>query len=187
MPLQNRVRPNGEIVSVPERGTLMGNRGGRIHGSDKRLGKRRWASRAWIACVLDFKARHRTVMAPNSYTELFFLDEATALAAGHRPCYECRRRDARLFAAAWSKANGLTTPPRAPDMDRILHADRLDEAGAKRTFRAQVGQLPNGVMVAIEGIPFLLIDQGFCKWTFSGYAPATPLPSHDFEVDTSTS
>ncbi|MEO0729484.1 MAG: hypothetical protein AAFY64_03770, partial [Pseudomonadota bacterium] len=73
MPLQNRVRPNGEIVSVPERGTLMGNRGGRIHGSDKRLGKRRWASRVWIACVLDFKARHRTVMAPNSYTELFFL------------------------------------------------------------------------------------------------------------------
>ncbi|MEL6871445.1 MAG: hypothetical protein AAFO62_01345, partial [Pseudomonadota bacterium] len=87
------MRPDGEIVAIPERGTVMGNRGGRIHTPDKTLSRRRWASRHWICCVLEFRGRHREVMAPRSYTELFFLDEATAFAAGHRPCFECRRAD----------------------------------------------------------------------------------------------
>ena len=95
MPLQNRVTPQGEIIATPERGTVMGNRGGRIHRDDRA----RWKSKAWITCRLSFKSRHRTVMG-NSYTELFFLDEATALAAGHRPCFECRRADALAFQAA---------------------------------------------------------------------------------------
>ena len=102
MPLQNRVTPEGEIIATPHRGLMMGNRGGAFHLPDRTLGHRRWATRQWIACVLEFKGRHRAaMMQPNRYTELFFLDEATALAAGHRPCFECRRRDAERFAALW--------------------------------------------------------------------------------------
>ena len=85
----------------------MGNRGGAFHLPDQTLGPRRWATTQWIACVLEFKGRHRQVMQPNRYTELFFLDEATALAAGHRPCFECRRADAERFAELWARAQGL--------------------------------------------------------------------------------
>ena len=102
MPLQNRVTPEGEIIATPARGLMMGNRGGRLHRPDKTLTARRWTSRAWIACRLEFNNRHRRVMSPNSYTELFFLDEATALAAGHRPCFECRRQDFMAFAQIWA-------------------------------------------------------------------------------------
>src|SRR5665647_3614641 len=98
MPLQNRVTPFGELTISPARGTLMGNRGGRFHSDERRLTARRWASRQWICCVLDFKGRQRDVWG-RYYTELFFLDEVTALAAGHRPCFECRRKDAQAFAA----------------------------------------------------------------------------------------
>ena len=104
MPLQNRVTPEGEIIATPHRGLLMGNRGGAFHLPDQTLGPRRWATRQWIACVLEFKGRHREVMRPNRYTELFFLDEATALAAGHRPCFECRRSDAERFAELLARA-----------------------------------------------------------------------------------
>ena len=89
MPRMNRVTPFGEIVAVPERGTMMGNRG-ILHDADGRI-RRPWNVKRWLLCVLEFKGRHRTIMAPNRYTELFFLDEATGLAAGHRPCFECRR------------------------------------------------------------------------------------------------
>src|SRR5438067_5654207 len=101
MPMQNRITPLGEIVAVPFRGLFMGNRGGRLHRDDRSLSGRRWVSRAWICCVLEFKGRHRAVWG-DSYTELFFLDEPTALAAGHRPCFECRRRDAMRFAECWA-------------------------------------------------------------------------------------
>ena len=101
MPLQNRVSPFGELFATPARGTLMGNRGGRLHVAQRKLGARRWSSRQWICCVLDFKNRHRKVWG-DSYTELFFLDEVTALAAGHRPCFECRRKDAETFAALFA-------------------------------------------------------------------------------------
>ena len=121
-PLRNRVDPFGALHAVPARGTLMGNRGGRLHDPATREIRRRQASRAWICCVLAFKDRRREVMGPG-YTELFFLDEAVALAAGHRPCCECRRREAGAFAAAWAAGRGLAVPPRAPEMDRVL-ADR---------------------------------------------------------------
>src|SRR5262245_54438786 len=103
MPLQNRVDPFGELAADPARGTLFGNRGGRFHHDDRTLGRRRWASRCWICCRLQFKGRQRNVWG-RSYTELFFLDEVTALAAGHRPCFECRRQDADLFASLWARA-----------------------------------------------------------------------------------
>src|SRR5260370_7694160 len=125
MPPQSRVPPVGEFVAVASRGLLMGNRGGGWHRDDRTLGARRWVSRAWICCVTQFKGRHRAVWA-NGYTELFFLDEPTALAAGHRPCFECRRRDAVAFAASWAAARHASVPPRAAEMDPVLHPAPLD-------------------------------------------------------------
>src|SRR5262249_21280802 len=105
MPLQNRVTPLGHLLAEPARGLFMGNRRGRLHSDDRTLSSRRWASRMWICCRLHFNNRHRQVWG-NSYTELFFLDEVTALAAGHRPCFECRRKDAEIFADTWQRAFG---------------------------------------------------------------------------------
>ncbi len=113
MPLQNRVDPFGNLLATPARGTLMGNRGGKFHTDDRKLTRRRWASRQWICCVLDFKGRQRDVWG-RFYTELFFLDEVTAFAAGHRPCFECRRKDAERFRRAVS-AKGASARARAGD------------------------------------------------------------------------
>ncbi len=104
-PLQNRVTPFGEIIATPERGMWMGNRGGCFHDAEQRLTASRWVNTHWITCRLEFKGWHREVMQPRRYTELFFLDEATAFAAGHRPCFECRRHDAKAFQSAWVAAN----------------------------------------------------------------------------------
>jgi hypothetical protein len=147
MPRRNRVTPLGELVAHPARGTLMGNRGV-LHDAEGRI-VRRWTTRAWIACVLQFKGRRRQVMAPNRYTELFFLDEATALAAGHRPCAECRRADFLRFRAAWLAGNpgrGLGPRPRVAEIDRVLHAERVGPGG-RPTWTAPLADLPDGVMV----------------------------------------
>ena len=151
MPLQNRVTPAGELIAVAARGLFMGNRGGRFHRDDRRLGTRRWASRQWICCVPEFKQRHRAVWG-NGYTELFFLDVSTALAAGHRPCFECRRRDAAAFAASWAAARREPTAPRAAEMDRVLHAERLDGRG-KRRHPLPIDDLPDGAMLTMAGEP----------------------------------
>ena len=118
MPLRNRVDPFGELRADPARGLFMGNRGGRLHGDDRTLGRRRFVSRQWICCRLEFHGRHRQVWS-DGYTELFFLDEPTAFAAGHRPCFECRRKDAEGFAECWQHALHLRARPRAAEMDRI--------------------------------------------------------------------
>ncbi|MEC9432318.1 MAG: hypothetical protein VYD87_05385 [Pseudomonadota bacterium] len=175
-PLQNRATPFGEIVAVTARGGMMGNRGGRLHDADRRLGRRRWASKAWICCVLDFKGRRRRVMGP-SYTEIFFLDEAVAMAAGHRPCFECRRLEAQAFAAAWAAAFGLAAPPRAPEMDARLHAERL----APRAM-GEAGALPAGAMFAIGGTAWLRVTDGARAWGWDGYGPRAPLPAGPVEV-----
>src|SRR6185295_14031040 len=138
MPLQNRVTPFGELIADPARGTLFGNRGGKFHRDDRTLGLRRWASRQWICCVLSFKGRQRDVWG-RFYTELFFLDEPTALAAGHRPCFECRRADAQAFASRFP----IKGKPSAPAMDVVLHAQRLN-GKAKRTHRRELATLPEG-------------------------------------------
>ena len=124
MPLQNRVNPFGELCAFSARGLFMGNRGGRFHTDARTLTARRWASRQWICCVLDFKGRRREVWG-RFYTELFFLDEPTALAAGHRPCFECRRKDAQAFAEKWREVHQYRKPPYAVEMDTVLHAERL--------------------------------------------------------------
>lgn len=168
MPLQNRVTPFGELIATPARGTFMGNRGGRFHTAAKALTARRWASRQWICCVLDFKGRHRKVWG-RSYTELFFLDEPTALAAGHRPCFECRRKDAEVFAEKWREARSLGRRPSAGAMDEVLHRERLD-GRAKRTHRRNIDELPDGVFIALEEGAFAVRGNALLRWTPHGYA-----------------
>ncbi len=150
-PLQNRVDPFGEFHAVPERGGLMGNRGGRLHRDDRTLSGRRWTSRRWIVCVCAFKGRQREVWR-NGYTELFFLDEPTALAAGHRPCFECRREAAKAFLAAFPGRPGGADP-----MDEALHRERVENR-RKRLWRTRLGDLPDGAMIARDGRAYAVRD-----------------------------
>jgi hypothetical protein len=171
MPLQNRVLPTGKIVAIAERGTMMGNRGGCLHDANRALANRRWVSRQWICCLLAFNNRHREVMTPGRYTELFFLDEATALAAGHRPCFECRRTTALDFAAHWTEAHNLPARPRAAGMDRILHDQRLDENGHQRRHPLPLDALPDAAMYITPdtGSPRIVLGMITMAWSPSGY------------------
>lgn len=169
MPLQNRVTPEGEIVATPERGTLLGNRGGCFHRPDQTLLPRRYASKQWICCLLQFKGRRRVLRQPGLYTELFFLDEATAWAAGHRPCFECRRADAVRFAETWNAIAGLSDRAAAPDMDARLQAERIGRDGGKLVFVERLQNLPAGTMVRFLGRPLLVHDGGLLPWSFAGY------------------
>ena len=165
MTLQNRVDPYGELLAAPARGTMFGNRGGKFHRDDRTLASRRWASRQWICCVLEFKGRQRDVWG-RYYTELFFLDEITALAAGHRPCFECRRKDAERFALLFS---GKKRRASATEMDKILHAERLD-GKAKRSHRGKLDTLPDGAMILLDGQAFAVRGSRLLRWTSSGYS-----------------
>lgn len=180
MPLQSRVSPFGDLFATSARGTLMGNRGGRLHDSDKKLTARRWTSKQWICCKLDFNDRHRKVWG-DSYTELFFLDEVTAFAAGHRPCFECRRKDAEHFAALFS---GGAKRASAPDMDRVLHAERLD-GKQKRLHRMAINALPDGVIIVQGADAFAVRGARILPWTPSGYGAPQPRP-RGVEVDVLT-
>jgi hypothetical protein len=186
MAFTNRVTPDGHIIATPARGTLMGNRGGMMHRLDKTLGPRQWVGKAWITCRLSFKGRWREVMGPNSYTELFFLDEATSFAAGHRPCYECRRQDAVSFAELWterlSKSRGRI---KAGEMDAVLHAERLDDESRKATFEAMVGDLPTGAFVRWRDGAYLLIAGRLFRWSPEGYTAALDV-APDLVVDVLT-
>jgi len=171
MPLQNRVTPMGDIIADAARGTFMGNRG-ILHDAGKRLGTARWRHRSWICCVLGFKDRRREVMAPGRYTELFFLDEATALAAGHRPCCECRRGDFRAFQAAWRRA--LDTPDvSASAIDRVLHEARVDRrTRGQIRFEAPLDDLPDGAFVLLPDTisnPLLITGKRLLPWRPAGY------------------
>jgi hypothetical protein len=172
MPLQNRVNPFGELLATPARGLFFGNRGGRFHTDAQTLTTRRWASRQWICCVLEFKGRRRDVWG-RFYTELFFLDEPTALAAGHRPCFECRRKDAEAFAEAWRKAKHLPARPYADAMDVVLHDERLD-GRAKRLHRRSVDSLPDAAFVRLDGEVFALRGDTLLRWTPNGYDSRKP-------------
>ena len=173
-PLQNRVDPFGVLFADRSRGLFMGNRGGRIHSEKKTLGTRRWASKQWICCVLEFNNRHRKVWG-DSYTELFFLDEPTALAAGHRPCFECRRRDAELFANLWAKASRLKERPRAAEMDNALQAERLD-GRTKRHHQRDFADLPDGAFVAFGDEAWAMRGRWLLRWTPSGYTERKSRP-----------
>lgn len=180
MPLQNRVTPWGEVVALPERGLFMGNRGC-LHDAQRHVTKR-WARIPWVTCALVFKDRHRELMSPGQYTELFFLDEATALAADHRPCATCRRDAYETFKAYWLAANpdlAATTDGGIEAIDRLLHAERVDVAGRKRTWPARLGELPDGAMAVREGArePLLVLGGAVHPWTPAGYGPRASLPA----------
>jgi hypothetical protein len=179
MPLPNRVTPFGELVATPARGTMFGNRGGHFHRDDQTLGTRRWASRHWICCVLSFKGRRHDVWG-RGYTDLFFLDEVTALAAGHRPCFECRRADATAFAQRWAQTT-RSTLPYVDEMDRVLHAERLD-GRVKRIHAMPVGALPDGAMVARDDAVFALRGPHLLRWSESGYTDRIARPRSVIDV-----
>jgi hypothetical protein len=168
MPLQNRVDPFGNIFRASARGTIMGNRGGALHNANREV-VRRYKSRRWIACVLQFRGRHRIVMSPNRYTELFFLDEAVAFAAGHRPCAECRRDRYNAFKSAWKRAHVQNELPFADDMDLELHPARIAD-GKKVTHEAPLDSLPDGCFVQFAGCAYLVAGDALLLWTPQGYA-----------------
>ena len=171
MPLQNRVTPTGEIVATPHRGLFTGNRGIIHDPATKTLLKKRWSSPAWIVCLCEFRGWRRPVIGRRSWTELFFLDEATAFAAGHRPCFFCRRDDARRFRVAWETGNDASGIS-AKAMDAVLHRERLDR-GKKRlhALPMPVAELPDGAMVQ-QGDDCFLVAQGKALlWSSAGYAP----------------
>ena len=178
MPLQNRVNPFGMISADPARGTLMGNRGC-LHDDKQRI-RRSFVGKRWIACVPEFKGRHRVVMTPGRYTELFFLDEATALAAGHRPCAECQRARYELFRECWAPRGRV---PSVDEIDRVLQAERLDSRRGKRTYVADVSALPRGVMVADNARrPWLVQERTLAPWTPAGYGRAVAKPNGNLDV-----
>ncbi|ETX29892.1 hypothetical protein [Roseivivax isoporae] len=182
-PRRNRVTPHGEIVAHAARGTVMGNRG-ILHGPDGTLGRARWRHHAWVACLLDFKGRRRRIMAPGSYTELFFTDEAVALAAGHRPCGECRRIDYLRFRDAMAAADPALGPaPGAGDLDRVMHAARVDPRSRRQvTHAARLDALPDGAFFEdVEGAPATLHDGRCLRWTPEGYV-AIPRPGGTVRV-----
>lgn len=169
MPLQNRVTPFGEIVAVDARGLFTGNRGIIHDPATRSLLKRRWTTKAWITCTCEYKGNRRAVMAQRSWTELFFLDEATALAAGHRPCFLCRRSAAEAFRRAWSVGNRVDPPP-AAEMDVVLHGERLDH-GRKRlhALTMPLEELPDGAVVASGTSAYLLMNGLPYLWALTGY------------------
>ena len=172
MPLQNRVAPDGALFATPERGAWMGNRGGRFHNPvTQTLGARRWASRQWICCLLQFRNRQRAVWT-QGYTELFFCDEVSALAAGHRPCFECRRTDAKAFALAVQAGLGLAQTPRADELDRRLHRERVD--GRSKKLHPVQDVLPDGAMIQSGGRFYAIRHGAAHGWLFRGYEPALP-------------
>ena len=176
MPLQNRVTPTGDIVAAPSRGTFMGNRG-ILHDDKRQLGPSRWKHKAWIICLLAFRGRRRVPMTPHRYTELFFLDEAVAIAAGHRPCFECRRQAFYAWQSAWRDGNGLSDLPRAPAMDDVLHAERAVRGGRhQKTWTAPADALADGVFVLLDGVPHLIHARSLHPWAHDGYGTPRPIP-----------
>jgi len=173
MPLQNRVTPTGDIIATPHRGLFTGNRGIIHDPATKTLLKKRWSSPAWITCVCEFRGWRRKVMGGRSWTELFFLDEATAFAAGHRPCFFCRRDDANRFRAAWHQGNGVADVL-ARDMDTVLHRERLDR-GKKRLhpLPGPMRELPDGAMVQAGDAYFLIAQGRGLRWSMAGYRKAS--------------
>lgn len=177
MPLRNRADPFGLLHAVPGRGGFMGNRGGCFHREDRTLKDRQWASQRWIICRLEFKGRRRPLMRPGHYTELFFLDEATALAGGHRPCFECRREEAVAYREALIRAGRMAPGASITEADK-LSAGEIQRVLSGRENRETVAPatLPDGAMYGADAAAWLVHGRRARAWSFSGYGP--PLPLH---------
>jgi hypothetical protein len=178
MTLQNRVLPDSQIVALEKyRGEFMGNRGC-LHDDQRQLVRQTCAVKRWILCVTEFKGRRRIPMTPGLYTELFFLDEATGLAAGHRPCFECRRADAQRFKAAWIASNpqfGLAANCSIDQLDRHLHADRRTSVEEHSSCPGDLAELPSGVILldGPSGSFYLLHNGILFRWAETGYQRVT--------------
>jgi hypothetical protein len=178
--LQNRVDPFGKIIRTPERGAWLGNRGV-IHNEQKEI-VRPFKIKAWITCVLEFRGRHREIMTPNRWTELFFLDEATAFSAGHRPCFQCRYKDHQRFKEFWLKGNpqyGFNMKTPVAKIDDILQAERIAASKLKVTYEENLNALPNGTFVIYYDKPYLLKDHQLYLWAPGGYGKPIDLPKTD--------
>jgi hypothetical protein len=182
VPLQNRVTPFGDLIADPGRGLLMGNRGGQFHDPvTRRLTGRTWASRRWLCCSLAYPGRHRHPVWSRGYTQLFFLDEVTALSAGHRPCAECRRAQARAYQAGLRRALDLASPPGLAEIDLRLHGERLED-GPRRRARLAAESLPDGAMIAAGGRAYALKGDRAWLWSPAGYEGFVPRPAGAVEV-----
>lgn len=182
MPLQNRVTPEGELIRTDARGSLMGNRGV-LHDDQQEIVRKRRGI-AWLTCSLEFQGRSRTLMQPGQYTELFFLDEATALAAGHRPCGECRPERLDELLEAWVAAGLARAKPKVGEVDQALDAARITRDGeeGKVTFVAQAEELPDGTFIRLAGEPWLIHRGVVEQWSPAGYRARKPLPHGQVEV-----
>lgn len=178
--LQNRVDPFGNIIKTPARGLWMGNRG--ILHNDQRQVLRLFKLKAWITCKLEFKGRKRQVMSPHRYTELFFSDEATSFAAGHRPCFECRREDYHKFKTLWLKGNPeyhFDEKTSIKKIDAILHKERIQRDKTKVTFEEAIHFLPDGTFILIENKPYLVLEKQMYLWSPFGYDKGCALPNEN--------
>lgn len=178
MTLQNRVLPTGEIVAIPARGTLMGNRG-ILHDDAQRLTPRRWQHHAWVTCLLRYKNWHRDVMQPRNYTELFFLDEPTALATGHRPCGLCRPGDYRHFKTCFNTAHATRT---IAEIDRLMQRDRITRTRTQIRHSAPLPGLPDGTMILHDKAPHLVWDGQLMRYTPEGYIASCARPHGETTV-----
>ncbi|KRA05615.1 hypothetical protein [Rhizobium sp. Root564] len=179
MPLQNRVDPFGDILDLPLRGLFTGNRGIIHDPASRTLTTKRWASKSWLICSCSYKDVRRDVMASRSWTELFFLDEATALAAGHRPCFQCRREEAGKFVAAWVEGNGSPAGS-IRDIDAKLHRERLQMKRKRvNVLMTPVEELPDGTMIAAQGEAYLVASGNTYRWSPEGYRQTSTLPFVD--------
>ncbi len=180
MPLQNRVTPFSTIEAVACRGLVMGNRGC-LHDENRQLRSQGWRTKSWIICRLAWKNARRQLMTPRSWTELFFLDEAVALAAGHRPCGYCRREDYRRFLDCWAVGTGWSQarPVRQPDLDAKLHGERVDRQGHQRHHDAALDQVPDGCFVLLpkDPTPWLVQGENLFPWAHAGYGRPVRRPA----------
>jgi hypothetical protein len=172
MPLQNRVTPFGDLIADPARGLVYGNRGC-LHDATGHI-RRRYNGKRWIACRLEFKDWHREpLLQPGRFTELFFLDEATALAAGHRPCALCRREDFNRFSGIWHELH--PDQEGADAIDAQLHSERVDPATrGQQRHEGLLDELPDGAIVLREGAPFLVLGGELLCWMPAGYDARSP-------------
>ena len=180
MPRQNRVTPFGDLIAVPQRDRMFGNRGV-LHDSEPRI-VRYSQGRRWLVCQLEFHGRHRTIMSPGSYTELFFLDEATALAAGHRPCAECRHSDYQHFRRCWIAADeeASVNLPSADQIDAQLHRDRLTTRGVRKTYQDDIASLAEGVFILRDDEAWLVWGSALLHWTPGGYDQRSVRPTEGY-------
>ncbi len=175
--LQNRVNPSGQIIKTPHRGAWLGNRGV-LHNEQQEI-VRPYKIKAWITCVLEFRNRHREVMQHNRWTELFFLDEATAFSAGHRPCFQCRYEDHQRFKTYWLKSNpeyGFDMKTPVSEIDKILHQERVTANKIKVTYQEKLIDLPDGTFVLYQDQSYLLKQNQLHLWTPAGYEKSIALP-----------